>query len=227
MSRHPAITLPCLIHDRAVMPHTRGLLRHVHPGFHDEFARLVRNIWGELQVRFTAPLKSGVTARRRTLTVLGFARYVVSHKDGQLTLEQVALSPTGRRTWHRANYCFAADLPLMPTHYLFAGLLEEWAPQISTLAQSADDIVPLTTGLARSIRKTALHAVNWKQLRHAVRAALALDPEVLDLARRSRVQAPWEGALQQIGQGRTGLHRLQLLGVELLEQRVHVRPRSG
>jgi hypothetical protein len=187
MSRDSDITASPLIRNCAVTPRTGGLLVHVHPGLQQEFATLTSDIWRELLARFAAPLSFGETVRRSTVTALGFARYVVSRKDGRLTLEQRALSSSGRRIWRRASYPFAADLPLKPSTGLFEELLGEWAPQLAALARSAADISPLTAGLVRSVRKVTLRAVEWKRLRHAVREALALDPEILDLARRSRV----------------------------------------
>jgi hypothetical protein len=189
MSRQPDIIVSTLIRSHDVRPRTGGLLAHVHPGLQQEFATLAKDIWSDLKLRLAAPLKLRESARRRSVTVLGFARYVVSRKDGRLTLEQIGSSESGRRVWRRAHYAFAADLPFKPSIGLFEELLGEWAPQLDTLARSAADISPLTAGLVRTIRRAILRSVEWKRLRHAVREALALDPEILDLARRSRVNA--------------------------------------
>ena len=187
MSRHPDINAATLIRNHDVRPRIGGLLVHVHPGLQQEFAALAKDIWRDLQARFAAPLTLKASARRRSVTVLGLIRYVVSGKDGRLTLEQAALSESGRRVWRRARFTFAADLPFKPTTGLFEELLGEWAPQLGTLARSPSDISPLTAGLVSSMRRASLRTVEWKRLRYAVREALALDPEILELARRSRV----------------------------------------
>ena len=187
MSRHPDINAATLIRNHDVRPRIGGLLVHVHPGLQQEFAALAKDIWRDLQARFAAPLTLKASARRRSVTVLGLIRYVVSGKDGRLTLEQAALSESGRRVWRRARFTFAADLPFKPTTGLFEGLLGEWAPQLGTLARSPSDISPLTAGLVSSMRRASLRTVEWKRLRYGIREALALDPEILELARRSRV----------------------------------------
>jgi hypothetical protein len=189
MSCLPDMAASRLIRNRDVAPRTGGLLAHVHPGLQQEFANLAGEIWQELLLRFATPLSSRESVRRRTVTVLGAVRYVVSCRSGLLTLEQPVKDPNGRRSWRRARFIFAADLPFMASPGLFGELLGEWAPQLAVLARSPADIAPLRQGLAGCLRQAALTAVDWKRLRHAVRTALALDPEVLDLARRSRVNA--------------------------------------
>lgn len=187
MSRQPRIAAARLISNHDVRPRTGGLLVHIHPGLQQEFAALVEDIWNDLKARLAVPLKLRETPRRRSVTVLGFVRYVVSRKDGRLTLEQVSLGPLGKRTWRRVKYPFAADLPFKPSIGLFEELLSEWAPQFAALARSASDLSPLTAGLVRSMRRATLRTVDWKRLRYAVREALSLAPEILDLACRSRV----------------------------------------
>jgi hypothetical protein len=186
---HLAYAVPGLIRDHAVKPRFGGLLHHVRPGREDAFVRLAADIWGELRGRFAAPLALKVTTKRRTVTVLGFIRYVIRQPHGRLTLERVATGQSGRSVWRRANFAFAADLPFRPSLGLFEELLGEWTPAISDLANATADVVPLVNGLANRLRRAALQTIYWKRLRYAVRKALALDPEVLDLARRSRVNS--------------------------------------
>lgn len=130
-----------------------------------------------------------MTSNRRTVTVLGFVRYIVRYPHGRLTLEQVATVPSGRRVWRREHFIFAADLPFQPSLALFQELLGEWSPAITDLANSTADIVPLLNGLAIRLRQATLKAICWKRLRYAIRKALALDPEILDLAQRSRINS--------------------------------------
>lgn len=189
MSCLPDMAASRLIRNRDVAPRTGGLLSHVHPGLQQEFATLAGEIWQELLRRFAKPLSSRESVRRRSVTVLGAMRYVINRRSGLLTLEQAVPDSNGRRRWRRARFVFAADLPLMPSPGLFEELLGEWSPQLAALARSPADIAPLRRGLAGRLRRATLSAVDWKRLRHAVRAALALDPEVLDLARHSRVNA--------------------------------------
>lgn len=189
MSSRTPMPVATLVRNQGARPRTGGLLAHVHPGLREEFAALVDGIWEDLASRFAAPMKVKVSASRRTVTVIGFVRYAVRRGDGRLTLEQKVLNGSGRRTWRRAPYAFSADLPFKPSIGLFEGLLGEWSAPIAGLARSASDVPPLTAGLVRSVRRAVLRTVDWKRLRHAVRDALALDPEVLDLARRSRVNA--------------------------------------
>ncbi|WP_153146452.1 hypothetical protein [Dechloromonas sp. H13] len=186
---HLTYAVPGLIRDHAVKPRFGGLLHHVCPDREDEFVRLTADIWGELKGRFAAPLTLKVTTKRRTVTVLGFVRYVIGQPHGRLTLERVATAPSGRSVWRRANFAFAADLPFRPSLGLFEELLGEWTPAIADLANATADVVPLLNGLANRLRQAALQTIYWKRLRYAVRKALALDPEVLDLARRSRVNS--------------------------------------
>ena len=189
MSRQTPTAIPALVRNHDARPRTGGLLAHVHPGLREEFSALVDGIWKDLASRFAAPLKTRESASRRTVTVIGFVRYAVRRGDGRLTLEQKVLNGSGRRVWRRAPYAFSADLPFKPSTGLFEELLGEWSARIAGLARSASDVPALTAGLVRSVRRASLRTVDWKRLRHAVRDALALDPEVLDLARRSRVNA--------------------------------------
>jgi hypothetical protein len=189
MSRQTPTAIPALVRNHDARPRTGGLLAHVHPGLREEFSALVDGIWKDLASRFAAPLKTRESASRRTVTVIGFVRYAVRRGDGRLTLEQKVLNGSGRRVWRRAPYAFSADLPFKPSTGLFEELLGEWSARIAGLARSASDVPALTAGLVRSVRRASLRSVDWKRLRHAVRDALALDPEVLDLARRSRVNA--------------------------------------
>ena len=158
MSRQPHMAIATLIRNHDARPRTGGLLAHVHPGLREEFSALVDGIWKDLTSRFAAPLKIRESASRRTVTVLGFARYVVRRRDGRLTLEQKALNGSGRRIWRRAHYAFAADLPFKPSIGLFEELLSEWAPQLAALARSAADLPPLTAGLVRSVRRASLRS---------------------------------------------------------------------
>jgi hypothetical protein len=183
------MAIATLVRNHDARPRTGGLLAHVHPGLREEFSALVDSIWNDLTSRFAAPLKIRESASRRAITVIGFARYVVRRRDGRLTLEQKVLNGSGRHIWRRAHFAFAADMPFKPSIGLFEELLSEWVPQVDELARSAPDLPPLTAGLVLSVRRATLRTVDWKRLRHDVRDALALDSEILDLARRSRVNA--------------------------------------
>ncbi len=189
MSRQPPMAIATLVRNHDARPRTGGLLAHVHPGLREEFSALVDGIWNDLTSRFAAPLKITESVSRRAITVIGFARYVVRRRDGRLTLEQKVLNGSGRHIWRRAHFAFAADMPFKPSIGLFEELLSEWVPQVDELARSAPDLPPLTAGLVLSVRRATLRTVDWKRLRHNVRDALALDSEILDLARRSRVNA--------------------------------------
>ncbi len=178
-----------LFRGQAVSPCIASLLGDVHPGLQAEFAELVREIWSEVLSRFRQPVIVKHSATRHTVTVLKIARYVVSHKSGTVSIEEPQPSPNGRCVFRRASFAFAVDLPFKPTPALFESLLNEWAKPIAALARHADRAAPLLAGLARVFRTTCLRTIWWKRLRYAIRAALDLDPEILDLAHRSRVNA--------------------------------------
>jgi hypothetical protein len=91
MNRRPPMAIATLLNHDA-RRRTGGLLVHVHPGHQQEFAALVDSIWIDLKSRFAVPFTVKESARRRSATVLGTFRYVVSRKDGRLTLDQKPLS---------------------------------------------------------------------------------------------------------------------------------------
>jgi hypothetical protein len=117
--------------------------------------------------------------------VLGSSRYVVDLRTGRLSLQKLAVGASSRR-FRTAHYLFSADLPFLPTDWMFEELLLEWQSEIDLMAADSQGQIKLQQRFRRSIRQACLRSCRWSVLRHRVRDALALDPETLDLARRSR-----------------------------------------
>lgn len=186
MTRPRKIKIEGLVRDPMVTPKIDGLLGRVAPESQQEFVALIGQIWGELRQRFAHPIETGECARRRTVTVLRLARFALHRKTGAIALEQAGLTKRGRK-YLKVDYAFSVDLPMMPTLGLFECLLSEWAAKILFSARCREEAMSLLHEVTLAIRRATLRALCWKKLRHAVRAALAIDPDILDLARRTRL----------------------------------------
>lgn len=166
-------------------PRLGGAFAFVEPERRPAFANLIGNIWSEILARLADPISLRLTATRRSVTVLGFTRYVVDRRSGKLTLQHCTPGHEARR-FRNVDFLFSADLPFRPAIGLFAELLQEWQSEVAGFASDFSDDADLVVAVQRAIRRACLASTHWLVLRHRVREALALDSETLDIARRTR-----------------------------------------
>ena len=167
-------------------PSINGLERLVHPGLIKEFESFISNIWSELIDRLHHPIVVKETVTRRSVTVLKSSRYVIDRRSGKVSIEQPDWSKQQRR-FRKATFRFSVDLPFVPSIGLFEELLKEWRGQLLSFVRSNELAEELFFEIIKRIRRSALRSVYWKRLRYAVRDALSIDPDVLALAHKTRV----------------------------------------
>lgn len=169
-------------------PRLGGVSHFVHEYDRARFLQVAESAWVDLLHRLEHPIQTRQAKTRRSVTVLGFARYVASREDGTLSLLQPKASSHPQR-WRKVQFPFSVDLPFKPTEGLFEECLARWRSALVSYAISDAACCDLWRRLVRAFRRAALRSANWKLLRHQVRAALDLDSETLDMARRARVNA--------------------------------------
>ncbi len=199
-------------------PRTAHLAKLVQPDSWTNFDALMDGIWREILARIGRPIAVRDSATRRSVTVLGCIRYVMTRKDGRIHVERLGASPRGRR-FKRQHYVFAVDPPCMPTNGIFGELLHEWRGAIMSLA-IPDNGSTLLESVVLAFRRAILRSVHWSRLRHAVRDALALDPDTLRLARRSRINVHEEcvtdGQYNLVASNRDSMRQIELDAPQLL-----------
>lgn len=173
------------LRETTVAPRVNALLPLVAPSRRAAFEQLIGSIWSNLLERLNDPIAIKLSSTRRAVTVLGFSRYVVNRRSGFITLQNPVPDSFPRR-FRNAGYCFSADMPFRPTVGLFEELLREWTGEFSGFAVDSELHWGLVRGFQSAVRRACLASTRWYMLRHQVRTALCLDPEVLDLARRTR-----------------------------------------
>lgn len=180
------------LRETIVPPQLGGARTLVAPSRRDAFDALAERIWSEVLRRLGDPIAVRTTPTRHSVTVLGFARYVVDLRSGFLSLQNPVIDARARR-FRNVHYLFSADLPFRSSIPLFDELLREWRSAVAGLAADPSQADALFECFRRAIRKACLLSTRWSVLRHRVRDALSLNPEALDLARRTRVNV---GALE-------------------------------
>jgi hypothetical protein len=181
-----------LLRETIVPPRFGGARALVAPDRRAEFEVLAGKIWSEVLRRLSDPIATRTTPTRHSVTVLGYSRYVVDLRSGRLSLQNPVAGASPRR-FRNVLYLFSADLPFRPTEALFEELLREWQSEVGPMAADPQTQITLLQCFRRAIRQACLQSCRWSVLRHRVRNALALDPETLDIARRTRANV---GALE-------------------------------
>ena len=116
-------------------PRLGGVSHFVHEYDRARFLQVAESAWVDLLHRLEHPIQTRQAKTRRSVTVLGFARYVASREDGTLSLLQPKASSHPQR-WRKVQFPFSVDLPFKPTEGLFEECLARWRSALVSYAIS-------------------------------------------------------------------------------------------
>lgn len=177
--------VPDLFRERPRPVRPNGRLPGLSADQESAFQETVTRIWDELLIRFRRPIEVRHTLTRRSITVLGTFRFLEKNA-GEIALHTPNRGSAKRRSFRNSGFVFAVDLPLAPKPALFLELLMDWQPALAPFQLDLGNPGPAEWALATEFGRALLSTLYWRRFRYAVRAALALDADVLNLARRSR-----------------------------------------
>lgn len=162
-------------------------------------------IWRKLIETCREPIKVSQTHSSHTVEVLGAICYHRSLTDGLIT-SSYRYKPGNTQKSFRTytNDSFLVDLPLLCNTFVIDAFLCQWKQEIEAIfhqPEVSDEEIPrynidwayppaerLSDVLSRGLLSALRQSTWWKRLRYQVKEALALDEEVLGLARRARHQ---------------------------------------
>jgi len=168
-----------------------------------EFDRLQDEIWREFLARLDKPVRLISSRKHRIVEVLGTVRYLVDKKTGKISTRLRYLPGRTRESFLDVGINFLAYPPLILNKKIIEAFLCSWdkelfevGPRFTSWSErdpdddTGSEYVDASNFLAtvvESFVKAINRSVYTKRLRYRVSEALALDPEVLDYTRRSRL----------------------------------------
>ena len=166
------------------------------------YEQLLGTIWRELIKRLEDPIQVVDNKTSRRVEVLGIVRYFVNHRTQQVTCrtKQGQFLEDG---WHfsfKPTACVMVDPPLVLNKTVIGCFVALWSRDIDHLAdiyfadskidlniELMDCVEAINTQITQSIYTALSSSSYWKNLRNDVFNALKLDPELVQLARLSRL----------------------------------------
>lgn len=164
------------------------------------FYKLQDEIWRTFLKKLENPIRQIQSKQYRIIEVLGAVRFYISHNTGEIHLKLRECPGNRDSVFEEYNASYNLDLPLYDINLVVEAFTASWNNEISQADKSFKPSSPVGGSLnalfkgtdsfyirlTSSIRKAVQNTVFWDTLRHKVRDALKIDPEVLNLARRAR-----------------------------------------
>lgn len=169
------------LRDTAQPPRASQLMA-VHPGNLklELLQRFIDDVWADILGRLADPIRVTETAAERVVEVLGVVRYHVCKSTGQIHVERLDRN----LSFCRDTDTVAVDPPMRPTSIWIEGIIHRWWEPLA--AGTIDDDENWLATAQRAFWRAMYRSTHWKRLRYAVRAALGLDPKILEWVRHGQ-----------------------------------------
>ncbi len=165
------------------------------------YEQLIGTIWRTLIQRLEDPIKITEGKLSRRVEVLGITRYYVNHRTQQVTcrtLEGQCMEDGWQFSFKPTSHVMV-DPPFSCNKTIIGYFVKQWRNEVDELTQdylteskadcyteSLDSSEVRLDQITHAIFTAIRSSTYWKHLRHAIFNALALDPELVKLARLSR-----------------------------------------
>ena len=166
------------------------------------FYKLQDEIWWAFLKALEKPIRQFHSKQHRIVEVLGTIRFYINHVTGEIDLRVRARPGNTEAAFERGRRAsYSLDLPLNDINLVVEAFTTSWNQELIQADSSYNLNTPnqnphlhalfngietvyyrLTTSISTAVKKTVL----WHNLRHQVRDALKIDPEIMRIARRAR-----------------------------------------
>lgn len=166
------------------------------------FYKLQDEIWRAFLKALEEPIRQLHTKQHRIVEVLGTIRFYINHNTGEIDLRVRARPGNTEAAFERGRRAsYSLDLPLNDINLVVEAFITSWNQELILADSSYNLNTPnqntqlqalfngmetvyyrLITSISKAVQKTVL----WHNLRHQVRDALEIDPELMRIARRAK-----------------------------------------
>jgi hypothetical protein len=166
------------------------------------FYKLQDEIWRAFLKALEKPIKQLHSKQHRIVEVLGAIRFYINHNTGEIDLRVRVRAGNTEAAFEMGNpSSYNLDLPLYDINLVVEAFTASWNQELLQADKDFKASSPmqyrglralfcgagtfyyrLTTSIRKAVQKTVL----WQNLRHQVRDALKIEPEVINIARRAR-----------------------------------------
>jgi len=161
--------------------------------------KLQDEIWRAFLKALENPIRQIHSRQFRIIEVLGAVRFYISHSTGEIHLKLRARPGTKDSAFEGHSGSYNLDLPLYDINLTVEAFAASWNKEIFQADKNFIPSAPIGMSLhalfkgessfyirlISSISKAIQKSVLWDTLRHQVRDALKIEPEILRIARRA------------------------------------------
>lgn len=170
------------------------------PEKRQEFYKLQDEIWRTFLKKLENPIKQIHSKQYLIIEVLGAVRFYIRHDTGQIHLKLRERAGHTDSAFEEYYGSYNLDLPLYDINLVVEAFSASWNQEFIQADSNFKASSPMEGGRLRalfgeadtlyyrvtsSIRKAVQKSVLWDNLRHKVRDALKIEPEILRIARRA------------------------------------------
>jgi len=167
------------------------------------YHRLQDKIWSALISSLECPITQTSTEEHRIIEVLGFIRYYIRHSSGEVHSRMRGTHGDDEGLFNHEGGLISIDPPLICNSFMMKQFINQWKNEFIAIdTKLFTDIkgnccfpysgpshlaIQFMQQMSQAFMKAIRQSVYWKRLRYHVTEALALDPELIEIARKARV----------------------------------------